>query len=307
MTIPIPWTLPEEALLRDLCAAGKHRFKDMLPFFPGRTAGSLTGCARKLDIISTYRNPPKYTYNTAYFDDLTLNTCYWAAILQTDGCVIRRGDYITIQWGCAGKDRHHMEVFKTHIRSTHRIRTQHKKCQLSTRDTNQRHEHCSLWFEGAFQWAAALKRHFGFDENKTLRTSPLNLPTLKHKLAYIKGYIDGDGCITQDGTKSGIIFSICGCNKEMIEWIKSVIDSLNLPSLSNREDTVTRREGESCYYWRLGGLSAAILHQLLVRVPTPSLERKWKTPKILPIIDYWKTRPEWPPESFFANLLIDSP
>jgi hypothetical protein len=93
----------------------------------------------------------------------------------------------------------------------------------------------------------------------------------------------------------------------MIQWIKSVVDSLSLPTLSNREDTVIKREGESCYYWRLGGLSAAILHQLLVQVPTPSLARKWESSKILPIIDYWKARPEWPPESFFANLLKDTP
>ncbi len=182
-----------------------------------------------------------------------------------------------------------------------------KRCQLPSRDSEKRHEHCSIWFEGAFEWADALKRNFGFDENKTLRTSPLNLPTLTHKLAYLRGYIDGDGCITHIGTQGGIHMSVCGVNREMIQWFKDVVDSLGLPSLSNRDNNVCQNEGENCHYWRLNGLSAAVLHQLLIQVPTPYLARKWESPKVLAIIDYWKSRPEWPAETFFTNILHDSP
>lgn len=300
------WTPAEEALLKTLCLAGKHRFADMLPFFPGRTNGSLIGCARKLGIVNTYRSPPKYTYDKAYFDKITIDTCYWAAILQTDGCLIKRNDYVTIQWGCAGKDRPHMELFKTYVNSTHRIRIQMKKCQLSTKDVKRGHEHCSIWFEGAFEWAAALKCNFGFDENKTLRTVPLKLPTLKHKLAYLRGYIDGDGCITHSGTPGGIHMSVCGVNREMIQWFKDAVDSLGLPCLSNRDSNVCSRKSENCHYWKLNGLSAAVLHQLLIRIPTPCLARKWESPKVLSTIEYWKARKDvWPPESFFTNILDD--
>lgn len=260
---------------------------------------------RILKIQCTYVRPPKYVYDATYFDELTLENCYWAGILQTDGCLLRnsRTGYLTIVWGCAAKDKPLMELFKRHINSTHPIHMQQKKCALSTVDTEKLHPQCKIVFEGAHQWAASLKRHFGFDHNKTLRTLPPKLPSLKHRLAFLKGLVDGDGCITQDGTNKGISFSFCGVNREIVQWVKDTVDSLELPSLSNRDASVAQREDESCHYYRISGLTAAILHQILYRLPTPHLARKYENPKVMDIVNYWKARPEWPAESLFARIL----
>lgn len=298
-----PWSPSEDALLINLCSAGKHTLKEIGQHFFSRKRYAHHVRMRHLGIGNTFRRPPKYTYNTAYFDKVTLENCYWAGMLQTDGCISLRGDYVSIIWGCAEKDRQHMERFKSAVQSTHPIHQLLKKCQLSISDKEKIHPYCRLTFEGAFQWATALKRHFGFDQNKTLRTVPPNLPTHLHKLAFLKGLIDGDGCITHDNTKGGLHMSICGANKELLLWCKGTVDSMNLPSLAHRDTSVNQREGEKCYYWTLGGLTAALLHQILYRLPTPHLARKYESPKVLAIIDYWKTRPEWPSETFFSNIL----
>ena len=295
------WGQEQDSLLKTLCD-GKLSFRQMTRFFPNRTRDAIYARAQILGVKNAYRKPPKYTYNTRYFNEVTLENCYWAAILQTDGCLSRRKNNVSIIWGCAEKDKPHMGIFKTHINSTHPIRTDMKKCGLSTSDTEKDHPHCKITLEGAHEWAAALKKNFGFDHNKTLRTSPLSLPSLKHQLAYIKGFIDG--CVTQSGSESGTNITICGCNKEMLLWVKDVIDSLNLPTLShNRNSTVHPRENENCYYYGIGGVKAAVLHEILMRTPTPYLSRKWENPKVLATVDYWKSRTDvWPSETYFSSI-----
>lgn len=297
------WTQTDSDTLVTLATAGKYRLADMASLL-NTTKYNIKKRIKELGIKAVFRPKGKYTYNTSYFDTSTLESCYWAGILQTDGCLMRRRNSVTIVWACSVKDRGLMELFRSHISSTHPIITVYNRCGLSTKDKNKKHEGCRLSFEGASQWASSLKTHFGFDHNKTLRTAPPNLPSLLHKLAYIKGLWDGDGCITHSNSMGGIHLSLCGCNKELLVWVQQVIAELGLPTPYRRAAHINQAAGENCYYLNYTGLRGSVLHEILYRLPTPYLSRKWDAPKAMEHKAYWKNRPDiWPPEIFFTNLL----
>ena len=287
-----------------MCESGQYTFAEM-GIRLGRTACSAVGQARRQGICNRYVRPPKYTYDRSFFSRITLETSYWAAILTTDGCITRRNSNPTIVWSAAGKDKGHMELFQTAIRSTHPLNLAMARCQLSTRDTQKRHINYRLTLEGAREWTADLERNFGVTHNKTLRCPPPNLPTLLHKLAYIRGYIDGDGHITCNQSDGVMSIGVCGVNREMIAWVRQVIEDMDLPKAKKaRTAHIFQASGENCYYYSVRGFRAAVLFELLRRVPVPNLSRKWDNPTILAIVDKWKARTDlWPSPLFFDNLL----
>ncbi len=271
----------------------------------GRTyRGTMYKCYER-GFNNLYRTPFKYTYNTSFFNQVTLQTCYWAAILTTDGSITIRKDRPTITWGAAEKDRMHIELFKTTIESTHPIKQARAKCGISTRDPNRYHEYRTIVLESPHEWVKDLAQHFGVTHNKTLRCPPPKLPSLLHRLAYIRGFIDGDGTVTSTKTDGTMEISICGVNREMIAWIKEVIDGMNLPTAKKVSPSmVHQRKDENCYYFSVRGFRAAVLFELLRRVSVPNLSRKWDNPTILAIVDRWKARKDlWPSDLFFSNLL----
>jgi hypothetical protein len=208
-------------------------------------------------------------------------------------------------WVTAEKDLGHMELFKTTVSSTHPLRSYSGSCRLSTRDQLTQYRYRRITLENAREWAADLERHFGVTHNKTLRCPPPNLPTLAHKLAYIRGYIDGDGFVRSNSTDGVMTIGVCGVNREMIAWVKEVVDGMDLPVAKKGPPSMIRQgDDENCYYYTVRGFHAAVLFELLRRVPVPNLMRKWDNPTILEIVDGWKARVDlWPPDLFFGNLL----
>lgn len=298
------WTPTEIQHLKDLCDSGLYRFTEIATMLNRPLRGTMYKCYER-GFNNAYQTPFRYTYDRAFFSRVTLETCYWAAILTTDGCIATRNERPVITWGAAVKDKAHVEVFKRAIGSTHPIHHRHSRCRLSTRDPNQYHESVAIVLENAREWATDLERHFGVTHNKTLRCAPPNLPTLAHKLAYIRGYIDGDGFVTCDPAEGVMSVNVCGLNREMIAWIKDVVDGMSLPTAKKAPPPMVRQAvDENCYYYGIRGFRAAILFELLRRLPVPHLARKWDNPAVLAIVDRWKARVDlWPPNVFFTSLL----
>ncbi len=298
------WTPDEIQHLKTLCDSGKHTFAEMAAILNRPRRGIMYKTYER-GFNNTWQTPAKYTYDKAFFGRVTLETCYWAAILTTDGCIMWRNARPLIVWGAAEKDIRHMETFKASVQSTHPLRQGKARCNLSTSDPKRYHLYRAITFENATEWATDLERHFGVTHNKTLRCPPPSLPTLAHKLAYVRGYIDGDGFITSNENDGVMTVGVCGVNREMIAWIKDVVDGMDLPKAKKGPPAMIRQGiDEQCYYYTVRGFRAAVLFELLRRVSAPNLARKWDNPTILAIVDGWKARVDlWPPDTFFANLL----
>lgn len=298
------WTAQEIASLKELCDSGLYRFTDIAAKLGRPVRGIMYKCYER-GFNNAWQTPFKYTYDRAFFARVTLETCYWAAILTTDGCVSWRNGRPTIIWATAEKDLDHMQRFKAAIQSTHPLRKGTARCNLSTSDTQRLHAYRSINLEGAFEWTADLERHFGITRDKMLRCPPPNLPTLAHRLAYIRGYVDGDGFVTCNPNDGVMSISVCGVNREMIAWVKDVVDSMDLPTAKKTALAMIRQAtDENCYYYHVRGFRAAVLFELLRRLPVPHLARKWDNPAVVAIVDRWKARVDlWPPDVFFDNLL----
>lgn len=299
MRIRKPWSQEEENRLKNLCESGLYSGVDMMHFFPDRTLGAIWARCHVLGIITNYKYT-KYTYDENYFNELDLTKIYYGGLFMADGCIYIRPKHgeVSFIWAIARKDIKLLENFKTAINSTHVINLYESRSPT----TNNVCYGCSLRIESAKILAEQLKKHFGMIPNKTKRFPPPNLFALIEKLAFIKGYLDGDGCLIHSNNRVSI--QISSCNKEILLWIKNIFDDMNINCLSNRGySNVSARTDENSYYYSVDGLRAAILYEIFMRINTPSLDRKWRNEELLNTINYWKSRPEWPPETFFIEIL----
>lgn len=294
------WTKEEDEKLIKLCNEGKVKFEDMYKFFENRTVHSVMNRAAKLGIGSNYSHK-KYSFDENYFDELTLENIYYGGFFAADACIQKIYHKYKFEWTICEKDLSHMLEFRDKIKSDYPISSYaHSSPAYSDRIYRQ----YKISINRATKWAEKLKEHFGIVQHKTKRFPPPNLKNNIQKLTYLKGLVDGDGFVCTSGKKQVFMIGICSCNKEILIWIKDFIDNLGLPSLSqNGLSNIGTKAGDNAYYYSITGLRSAVLHEILIRIQTPYLKRKWENPKILEIIKYWKSRQEWPSEIFFGNIL----
>ncbi len=299
------WTKEEEQKLIELCATGQFNFKQMAEQL-GVTIPSVKFRAKVLGIDnSLYPRVCKYSYNKNFFSEIRPESCYWAGILNTDGCLFykKNTSYPTILWQISSKDENHMKRFIEDIKSTHKYSRRKQNSHFYDRKLSQTNDIVCLRIEGPYDWVRDLEK-YGFVRSKTRRSPRLQSENLLHKLSLACGLIDGDGFIYRATDKRGIHLGLCGVNRELLEWLKDIYESFQIPTLSNRGlPQIEAKNGKNLYVWTVGGLSGAIFLQILRSIPVPKMSRKWDNPEILECLEYWKSRTDvWPPQSFFDAI-----
>ncbi len=298
------WTPQEIIHLKELCDSGLYPFDKLAKQLGRSKSGTMYKCYEQgFGNKYIYK---RYSHKESFFQDISLESSYWAGIIATDGCISHSKGASVLNLTVSIKDIDHLERWKLAVKATNPIKRVMVKCNISTKDPSKEFEHCFMRLDSAHQLISDLSTNFGITNNKTLRGPPPNLPSIQHQLAYIRGFIDGDGSLTLSHQKGFVVLMVCGCNREMISWIKDIIDSLDIPHIhpAKRPSLVYQPPGESCYYWCLRGFRAAVLVELLKRLSVPNMTRKWDNPRLLEEINHWKQRVDrWPPESFFTNIL----
>ena len=128
----------------------------------------------------------------------------------------------------------------------------------------------SLHIYGVREWHTDLLKNWNIIPCKTaILKPPMQLSHKAHILSYIRGYIDGDGCICYGKNRNTKIirFSVCG-TLDMMYWIKSVLGVDNKIMLNGISKVN--------YSYRIGGKTAitALSEVLNVNVPY-TMNRKW--------------------------------
>lgn len=299
----IEWTTEEDNLLKSLVKSGLYTYNQMRQFFKNRTRNSFINRCKKLGITNINKTSVIYSFDENFFDELNLTNIYWGGLFCADGTIYKKKNQDVFSWSVAEIDKQHMELFCSQIKSTYPLQevfsatpgTEEKKFK-QIRFTTVR----------ARKWKDKLKEHFGIIPLKTKRFPPPKLNSNKEKLAYFKGYIDGDGSISchKDNFNS-LYIGVASSNKDIIIWFNEFINGLNLPSLSKKQRPVNVyfTKDNNCYVCKYGGFKAAILIELMMKLDTPFLERKWNNSNILQHIKFYKSKPEWPNELFFQNIL----
>ena len=296
-----PWSEEENQKIRELIATKKYNYNQMLKFLPNRTRSALFKQVAKLGLSNNDITSVKYSYNENYFDEVTLQNAYWGGFFAADGCVYRKKNQDVFYWSVAEKDKAHMELFCKQIESNYPLIERFMWGPQKTKKFKQ------IVFSTvrATKWKEKLKEHFGIIQHKTKRFPPPNLKNNKEKLAYLAGYLDGDGSIYIQKLKpENLTISIVSCNKELLIWISDFIESLNLPTLRNLGfPKIGVPKDENAYYFCISGFGAAVLYELIMRLNVIKLDRKWKAKNVLECINLLRQKPEWPNEIFIKNIL----
>jgi len=300
------WSDKELILLEKLLVKGTYSYLEMCKFFPDRTIHSIENKTFRLGLSNKYR-PIKYTYNEHYFSEITLQNCYYAGVFSADASVVPQTLYperLIFKWAISEIDKKLMESFIQKINYTGPIKYYSRKNPKS----NNISKMISISLNRCSNIAKDLENNFGIVPNKTYRLMPPNIMTLEQKLAFIVGYIDGDGCITgnkdQDNYNMTIAFTSSGL--KMLEWIQQIIESLNLYAQIPRKNTIHKLNHAECYVLRYSGSRAVQLYRLLKAVPVEKLERKWNTERILKYMSWIeKNRPKWLEDDILKRLNLN--
>lgn len=265
------WTAEEDQIL--IQYYGKIPFKQISTFLPGKSRSAVKGRARHLGLkgdVATVMPLAmrKYTLNEHYFSIPTPENSYWAGFIAADGCVSpeRRSVKITL----AVIDAEHLANFARCIDYNGPITTH-------TGGGFKPPSPCvTLNICGASRWLRDLEKNFSIGSRKTFTATPPVGLSESCRMAFIVGYLDGDGSIYlashthKNTTYRRIGMSFRG-TREMLGWIQACFDRLVPPgtkTASVSDDGVFPR------YIIVGSRAEALLRELH-KVDVPRLERKW--------------------------------
>lgn len=193
-------------------------------------------------------------HNEKFFSVPNLLNSYWAGFIAADGTIGQAYNYDSYKFALILKetDINQLIQFKKDIQAydsdlcfIKQAHTKTKKvsCKVGVYLTLTKEE-----IDDLAKW--------GIIKNKTLILEPPTLDlTYEQKLAYIKGYIDGDGSISKNGT-----CTVLG-TKNLLSWIKN---TLKITSIVTDYDTIY-----NLY------INVSKLQNINNSIPYRGLERKW--------------------------------
>lgn len=218
---------------------------------------SITNYLKKYNIeIRTNAKYTKYSKNESFFEEINNESCYWAGFIAADGCI--RPEKNRLQIGLSIVDIDLLNSFCINCAYTGKIFSYKASCELSIGQ--------------ATKWILDLKENFNITPRKSLTLQPPNLTELEHKLAYIVGYIDGDGSI-YNTKRNGIGLNIVG-SQDIIKWISNTLSTIEDKKYQSL--TVFKHKACNAYYLSCGNNRSKTLIEKLRNIHTPyKLARKW--------------------------------
>lgn len=184
-----------------------------------RSCVSIHKKAFKLNLISNLDKlgkSPKYSHNQNYFSIPNIENCYWAGFIAADGYVSKNKRILGIKLN--RKDKQHLSKFKQVINSNYPI---HDYDKFDKR-TNKIYYSSEIQLTSAPHLCLSLKENFNIVPVKSLISNPPKLKEKEYIQHFIRGYMDGDGCIRFN--KHGLYWSLTFVGtKQFLQWIKSQI------------------------------------------------------------------------------------
>ncbi len=237
-------------------------------------------------------------HNQDYWKHPTLENCYFSGLIAADGCIFvdKKSNGFNFSYKLAKKDEILLDNLSKALDFNGRKIISFNKSPHSNNISELREIRINCFDQNA----KYLKEHFNIEPCKTFRLGPINLKEKDFILAFIIGFIDGDGSIETNKTHLAISFNSSA--DKLINWIKEKMDEYfpwSLRGFSN----IRKQERDNCYQFYIHGTRAAIIFDTLSKFNVPKLARKWENPKALAYLEQQKLKyPE-----LFVPKLISSP
>jgi hypothetical protein len=235
----------------------------------GRSKYSVHKKAEKLGLRSSIKSRNTYFHDKIFFKKLNVTSCYWAGFLAADGSinVTRNSIELTLQ----RQDKNHLAQFKKDIKFTGIIRDYSKKnVTWKGLIIKSKNGISRININSAKNLIKDLKNNFNITSKKSHTLKPPKLKFKNHIKAFIKGYIDGDGCINADSWGK-LSFYIIGTT-EICMWVKKFYEK----TYKINKNRLISHDSRNIVYYKISGETALKVLQDLKKVPTPELSRKWK-------------------------------
>lgn len=213
--------------------------------------------ARKYNLNSDI-NVPRNKVNDSAFSIKTPSACYWAGFIAADGNISKDNRYLSI---CLGrKDLEHLLKLREFIKSE-------SKVYLAKNTGN------TQFNANSPKIVKDLKNKFGIGPLKSLTLEPPTGLSYEESLAFIIGYIDGDGSIgintskTKHKTYSTLRLRMLGTPK-FLSWIAYMLEASSTPKqhCKSKIHVISISEGHG---------SLSLLKKFIVQNKLPVLDRKW--------------------------------
>jgi DNA-binding transcriptional regulator WhiA len=240
-----------------------------------RTTSSITNKVNKLGLHKETRR--KYTLNIHAFSKLNIVNCYWAGFLAADGYIRDHLNHLGIR--LSKKDRLHLVALANFLGYNGPIKDMaHDPSSKGNNFTSNIYYSSSLVVCGAQQLIGDLNRHFNITSRKSLKLTPPNISNVDYQLAYIAGFVDGDGTLYRD-KHSRLQLSIECASEEILLWIQRIFDQIVPPQGKHhthvRQTKRKRKNKNFSYCLKITGGRAQQICDKLLQLELPFLKRKW--------------------------------
>lgn len=194
-----------------------------------------------------------YYVNEKFFLRPNTINAYWAGFIAADDALTP--DRNNVRLGISMKDRQHLDRFKSDVRFAGPVREYDDMCVIEVYSA---------------YWRADLARHFNIYPRKSLALMPPRSLSHDQTIAFIAGYIDGDGWRTK--TRNTEAMGVQG-TQDVVAWI---CDFMNANFPATKKDTKPlKRTDAQCWQATFYGQRVLDLVAAARHLGLPLLERKW--------------------------------
>jgi hypothetical protein len=209
-----------------------------------------------------------YKFNEDFFAIPNELNSYWAGFIAADFSLRRQGGkrrLSELSCSLAVKDKDQLERFMSDIGHSSAVKVRQRIRKGKRLFVAEISITSSKMLDDLFS-------NFNVCTGKTIRLNPPIDLVREHKLAFIAGYIDGDGWVQY---KRYLNLGVCGTYK-VVTWIKNILDKELLEAnIEGRTGKVVKRKNLSV--WR-ANIHSWYLAELLEKIPVAKMSRK--LPKI---------------------------
>lgn len=166
---------------------------------------------RNLDYKEKFREKKKfrkYNFNMEKFKEDSSDKYYWLGFIGADGCVVDN----TLSIELKDIDEKHLQKFNSFFENTNPIEKR----------VNNLNVNCVKAKINSFELVEYLKQYNIYQNKSKTYTIPLNKIPEKFLMDFIRGLIDGDGCIRINNHQQ-ISLEFCSGNKECVEQFKNIL------------------------------------------------------------------------------------
>ncbi len=219
----------------------------------------------------------KYTFDTNYFKIPNLDNSYWAGWLATDGSINSRPNtiYKTLELSLQYLDYQVVETFRQNVKYTglvhelwNRDKTEHR-CQLRINSVEN-------------NLSIDLERNFNIVPRKTFILQGPNITDSLMILHYLKGAIEGDGCLYHYIKENKLRLSLASASMTYLDWAQSFLNQY-FNTTGKIKEKGPKHSAKSLEFNKRDSI---LISSCLSELKTPyHLSRKWdKVKQFLPAI-----------------------